>query len=53
MPGRQARSKRRKLREYVATLFRDLEKYPEYSAGFYGGLMLVALGVTLGLLDIL
>lgn len=53
MSGRHARSERRKLRDYVATFFRDLEKFPGYSAGFYGGLLLVVLGVTLGVLGVL
>lgn len=49
MSARHKKSERRPAREYLVAFFRDLEKYPGYAAGFYGGLALLLLGIVLGL----
>lgn len=49
MAGRHSRSECRKPREYLSALFRDIERFPGYAAGFYGGIVLVLLGVVIGL----
>lgn len=52
MSARHKNSERRPAREYIVSFFRDLEKYPGYAAGFYGGLVLLVLGIMLGLVGI-
>lgn len=52
MSARHKKSERRPAREYIVSFFRDLEKYPGYAAGFYGGLVLLVLGIMLGLVGI-
>lgn len=51
MSNRHSRDESRKPREYVAWFFRTVREVPGYASAFYGGIVLVILGVIISLIQ--
>lgn len=49
--NRHSRDESRKPREYVAWFFRTVREVPGYASAFYGGIVLVILGVIISLIQ--